>query len=83
MKPKRDEPRIVIYCDGACSSNQFAQNIGGWGAVLEYGDKAKEICGGERNTSNQRMELTACIRALEQVKVDHIRSTSIPTAPIW
>jgi ribonuclease HI len=59
---------IIIYCDGACSGNQSPNNVGGWGAVLKYGDKLKEICGGERNTSNQRMELTACIRALETIK---------------
>ena len=60
--------RITIYCDGACSGNQSARNIGGWGAVLQYHDKTKEIHGGERDTSNQRMELTACIRALESIK---------------
>jgi ribonuclease HI len=60
--------KIVIYCDGACSGNQFRGNRGGWGAVLRYQDKVKEIWGGENNTTNQRMELTACIKALEQVK---------------
>ena len=64
--------RIVIYCDGACSGNQSATNVGGWGAVLRYKDKVKEIFGGERNTSNQRMELTACIKALEAVTSNHI-----------
>jgi ribonuclease HI len=59
---------IVIYCDGACSGNQFGVNKGGWGAVLRYRDKVKEIWGGEDNTTNQRMELTACIEALEEVK---------------
>lgn len=60
--------RITIYCDGACSGNQSATNVGGWGVVLKYHDKVKELHGGERNTSNQRMELTACIKALEAVK---------------
>ena len=59
---------VTIYCDGACSGNQYANNRGGWGAVLTYGVKTKEIYGGQRNTTNQRMELTACIRALEQIK---------------
>lgn len=61
--------RIIIYCDGACSGNQFRSNAGGWGAILKYGDRIKEIHGGELNTTNQRMELTACIKALEQVKL--------------
>lgn len=64
--PAKD--KIIIYCDGACSGNQHRENAGGWGAILRYGDKAKEIYGGEANTTNQRMELTACIKALEQIK---------------
>ncbi len=60
--------RIIIYCDGACSNNQQPQNRGGWGAVLLYKGLAKEISGAERNTSNNRMELLACIRALEEVR---------------
>jgi len=60
--------KIIIYCDGACSGNQYHRNIGGWGAVLLQGRRMKEIHGSERNTTNQRMELAACIRALEQIK---------------
>lgn len=63
-----EKGKIVIYCDGACSGNQFNKNVGGWGALLKYKDITREIYGGERNTTNQRMELTACIKALEQVK---------------
>ncbi|MBN1152371.1 MAG: ribonuclease HI, partial [Dehalococcoidia bacterium] len=59
-----DREVVTIYCDGACSGNQFKGNRGGWGAVLLYQGAAKEIRGGERNTSNQRMELMACIEAL-------------------
>lgn len=59
---------IIVYCDGACSGNQSAKNVGGWGAVLKYKEHVKELHGGERNTSNQRMELTACIKALEAIK---------------
>jgi len=59
--------KIVIYCDGACSNNQQAQNRGGWGAILQYKGKTREISGAERNTTNNRMELLACIRALETV----------------
>ncbi|HXG00298.1 MAG TPA: ribonuclease HI [Bacteroidota bacterium] len=64
---KHVEP-IIIFCDGACSGNQSKNNVGGWGAVLTYKGKVKELHGGERNTSNQRMELTACIKALEAIK---------------
>ena len=65
---KSDKENIVIYCDGACSGNQFDKNVGGWGAVLKSGDNTRTFYGGERNTTNQRMELTACIKALVQVK---------------
>jgi ribonuclease HI len=60
--------KIIIHCDGACSGNQYSTNMGGWGAVMQQGSRLKEIHGGEQNTTNQRMELTACIRALEQIK---------------
>jgi ribonuclease HI len=59
--------KVVVYCDGACSGNQFSNNKGGWGAVIRYNDRHKEIYGGELNTTNQRMELIACIKALENV----------------
>jgi len=59
---------INIYTDGACSGNQNETNIGGWGCVLEYGVHQKELCGGEINTTNNRMELTALISALECLK---------------
>jgi ribonuclease HI len=52
----------VIYTDGACSGNP---GPGGWGAVLRYGDVVKELHGGERSTTNNRMELLAAISALE------------------
>lgn len=64
--------RITVYCDGACSGNQSANNIGGWGAVLSYNSTVREIHGGERDTSNQRMELTACIKALERITSNNI-----------
>ena len=56
---------INIYTDGACSGNQFDTNVGGWGAILEYGQHVKEIYGGEKNTTNNRMELIAVISSLE------------------
>lgn len=52
---------VTIYTDGACRGNP---GPGGWGALLAYGDKTREICGGERKTTNNRMELMAAIQAL-------------------
>ncbi|QGU00870.1 Ribonuclease HI [Candidatus Syntrophocurvum alkaliphilum] len=57
---------VTIYTDGACSGNP---GPGGWGAVLIYGEKIKEIYGYEDNTTNQRMELKAVIEALKMLKV--------------
>lgn len=56
---------VVIYTDGACSGNP---GPGGWGALLICGDKRKELKGGEPETTNNRMELLAAIRALEALK---------------
>jgi ribonuclease HI len=55
-------PGVVIYTDGACSGNP---GPGGWGAILMHGDKRKELHGGEKLTTNNRMELKAAIQALE------------------
>lgn len=57
--------RVTIYTDGACSGNP---GPGGWGAVLIYGKHEKDICGGEKETTNNRMEMTAAIRALQALK---------------
>lgn len=57
--------QVTIYTDGACSGNP---GPGGWGAVLLYGDFKKELSGGERQTTNNRMELTGVITALEALK---------------
>ena len=59
---------INIYTDGACSGNQNDNNVGGWGAILEYGKAIKELHGGEINTTNNRMELMALIEALSALK---------------
>lgn len=56
---------VDIYTDGACSGNP---GPGGWGAVLVYGERERELSGGEAHTTNNRMELTAAIRALEALK---------------
>ena len=56
---------VDIFTDGACSGNP---GPGGWGAILRYGSVEKELCGGEPATTNNRMELTAAIIALESLK---------------
>ena len=56
---------VTIYTDGACKGNP---GPGGWAAVLRQGDVEKEISGGEPNTTNNRMELTAVISALQALK---------------
>ena len=56
---------VKIYTDGACKGNP---GVGGWGALLEMNGKEKELFGGERLTTNNRMELLAVIRALEALK---------------
>ena len=56
---------IVIYTDGACKGNP---GPGGWGALLKSGDTEKELFGGEPATTNNRMEMTAVIKALEALK---------------
>lgn len=61
----KDQSRVVIYTDGACSGNP---GPGGWGAILTFGDREKEMSGGEENTTNNRMELMAAISALEGLK---------------
>lgn len=56
---------VEIYTDGACKGNP---GVGGWGALLEYDGKKRELYGGEPRTTNNRMELTAVIRALAALK---------------
>jgi ribonuclease HI len=69
MKP------VNIYTDGACSDNQRKKNIGGWGAILEYDGREKELFGGEADTTNNRMEMTALLAALRALTKEglHIR----------
>ena len=57
--------RIEIFTDGACRGNP---GPGGWGALLRYGDHERELFGGEPDTTNNRMELMAAIRALETLR---------------
>lgn len=64
--------KIQIYTDGACSGNQYDENIGAYGAILQFGEHFKEINGNENNTTNNRMELLAIIKALELIKEPHV-----------
>lgn len=65
---------VEIYTDGACRGNP---GVGGWGAILKYGDIEREISGGEASTTNNRMELTAVITALALLKEPcHVTLTS-------
>tara|TARA_B100000965_G_scaffold160744_1_gene133962 strand:+ start:422 stop:853 length:432 start_codon:yes stop_codon:yes gene_type:complete len=56
---------VIIYTDGACRGNP---GPGGWGALIQYGEFKKEIYGGDLSTTNNRMELTATIKALKEIK---------------
>ena len=56
---------VTLYTDGACSGNP---GPGGWGAILEFNGHEKELSGGENNTTNNRMELTAVIQGLKALK---------------
>jgi ribonuclease HI len=56
---------VEVYTDGACKGNP---GVGGWGVLLRYGVRTRELCGGEPHTTNNRMELTAVIRALEALR---------------
>jgi ribonuclease HI len=55
-------PKVLIYTDGACRGNP---GPGGWGVILMFGGREKELCGGDLATTNNRMELMAAIQALE------------------
>jgi len=57
-----EQKRVDVFTDGACSGNP---GPGGWGAILRYGEREKELCGGEPATTNNRMEMMAAIKALE------------------
>ena len=57
--------KIELFTDGACSGNP---GPGGWGAILRYNGHEKELCGGEKETTNNRMELTAVIEGLSALK---------------
>lgn len=59
------KPVVSIYTDGACSGNP---GPGGWGALLEWNGRARELSGGEAHTTNNRMEMMAVIKSLQHLK---------------
>lgn len=61
-----EKKTVHIYTDGACSGNP---GVGGWGAILMYGDNMKELYGNEQQTTNNRMELLAAIKGLKALKM--------------
>lgn len=67
----RDDRVLRIYTDGGCAGNQSDENLGGWGAILEFGQgggaATKELYGAEANTTNNRMEMTALLQALKAI----------------
>ncbi|WP_026381361.1 ribonuclease HI [Afifella pfennigii] len=65
MSAKGEGGNVVIHTDGACSGNP---GPGGWAAILEFKGVEKKVCGGEAETTNNRMELTAAIEALKALK---------------
>ena len=82
--------QVTIYTDGACSGNP---GPGGWGAILRYGEFEKELSGGEAHTTNNRMELTGVISALEATGITTAatswrwpraaNSNKLSTVPLW
>jgi ribonuclease HI len=81
---------VVIHTDGACKGNP---GPGGWGALLEFNGRRRELCGGEALTTNNRMELMAAIQALEVLKEPcevllhtdstYVRSGILEWLPAW
>lgn len=57
--------KVYVYCDGGCRGNGKENNVGGWGVYLTYKGSTKELCGGAKNTTNNIMELTACIEGMK------------------
>ncbi len=85
-----NKPQVVIFTDGSCRGNP---GPGGWGALLMFGDQEREIWGGEAQTTNNRMELTAAIEALTALKrpcrvelhtdSQYVRNGISQWLPIW
>jgi len=65
MNANSENGWVDLYTDGACKGNP---GVGGWGVLIRFGDHEKELCGGEPETTNNRMELTAVIEGLRTLK---------------
>lgn len=63
--PTHPEEHVIIYTDGGCDPNP---GVGGWGVVMMYKGRTRELSGGDPDTTNNRMEMTAAISALEALK---------------
>lgn len=68
---------LYVYTDGGCRGNHKKENIGGWGFYLKHGDKELREGGSKRNTTNNEMELTACIEALKRIKNKSLKTIVI------
>ena len=64
---------INVYCDGGCRGNQNEENVGSWGVYITYKEKVIELGAYEINTTNNKMELKACIEALKVIKKKNIK----------
>ncbi|MEE9348255.1 MAG: ribonuclease HI [Robiginitomaculum sp.] len=71
---------VIIYTDGACSGNP---GPGGWGALLTFGGREKELYGGEDDTTNNRMEMMAAIKALEAIKPSYRGKITLWTDSVY
>lgn len=69
--------RIIMYTDGGCRGNQSYKNVGGYGITIEYNGRKKEFKGGKFNTTNNIMELTACIEGLKAIKKDRRKDIEV------
>ena len=84
----RNDGVVRIYTDGGCAGNQNEENLGGWGAILEFAaagaaePAVKELYGSEANTTNNRMEMTALLEAFRAIKKTGRRSRCFQTAAI-
>lgn len=71
--------KLIVYCDGGCRGNQNSENIGGWGVLYDvnWGEYIAKYKGNAINTTNNIMELTACIKAMENLRDKNIRTEII------
>lgn len=67
-RQKKYTQDLVIYTDGACSGNP---GPGGWGVLMQFGKAEKTLCGGEKETTNNRMEMMAAIEAIKAIKPNY------------